>query len=304
MQRARLDGRDAKWLTIQLLDAASRSATRAQNALPPRVFVDGRSPPRIAACTIQMPVHGPRMIAPTRSTENGAFRSVVCGGVIWMVYARVIRCRDCGVREIASRRASVVAALVAPVAALSSAKHMGSGDGCDGDGGVVGDGVGADGGVVGGAVGEGCWHKTSAVQSGGTAGADGRTTAMETVRTSCRTLRIRPTGLGSRARSRHTVPFGGLRGVEQKNSTGCLRAVGHRDRYRRVAGLRRAVRTRRSTRGSCSGSSATLSDRLGNRAHFQGCDQPRAQRAVNQQNCSWWWWWLRWWRWRWWWWRR
>ena len=99
------------------------------------------------------------------------------------------------------------------------------------------------------------------------------------------------------------VPFGGPRGVEQKtNSTGCLRAVGHRDRYRRVAGLRRAVRTRRSTRGSCSGSSATLSDRLGNRAHFQGRDQPRAQRAVNQQNCSWWWWWLRWWRWRWWWW--
>ena len=301
LQRARLDGRDAKWLTIQLLDAASRSATRAQNALPPRVFVDGRSPPRIAACTIQMPVHGPRMIAPTRSTENGAFRNVVCGGMIWMVYARVVRCRDCGVRAIARRRASVVTASVAPEAALSNAKHMGSGDGCDGDGGVVDDGVGADRGVVGGAVGEGCWHETSAVQSGGTAGADGRTTAMETVRTSCRTLRIRPTGLGSRARARGIrcrleVP----KVLKKTNSTGCLRAVGHRDRYRRVAGLRRAVRTRRSTRGSCSGSSATLSDHLGNRAHFQGHDQPRAQRAVDQQNCSWWWWW----RWRWWWWGR
>ena len=51
---ARLDGRVAKWSTTQLLDAASRSATRAQIALPPRGCVDGRLPPRIAARTIEL----------------------------------------------------------------------------------------------------------------------------------------------------------------------------------------------------------------------------------------------------------
>ena len=64
---------------------AGRSAARAQIALPPRGCVDRRLPPRLAARTIRM------------------------GCMIWIMQIRIFRCRDCGVRAIARRRASVVA---------------------------------------------------------------------------------------------------------------------------------------------------------------------------------------------------
>ena len=133
-ERARLDGRVAKWCTIQLLDAASRSAARAQIALPPRGCVDGRLPPRIAARTIRM----------------------LC--IILMIQERIFRCRDCGVRRVSRGIAvgkikkTLRTAAAAPRWIGSGARSSltltgvgGDGVGGDGDGGVVGGGGGGAG---------------------------------------------------------------------------------------------------------------------------------------------------------------